>query len=159
MIMFSRIINKAIRIFVLFCRIQRIKILGVKMGKGAKIWGRIRIEGIPQNISFGDNCSINHGVLLEAGDYIHCGNNVTISAYCQIHTSYLGIDDWPNKNHYRKPVIIGNNVWIASCVIIQSGVEICDNVIVGANSVVLRTLREEGFYAGIPAKKIRDLKK
>ena len=153
-----KIYKKIYRILIMRIRILRFKVLGVNYGKNFKVWGKVIIEGNPKNITLGDNCSINHGVLLEAGDRISCGNNVTISAYSQIHTSSLLLNKWPQKIHVRKTVKICNNVWIASSVIIQAGVEVCDNVIIGANSLVLRSLYEDGFYAGSPVKKIKEIK-
>ena len=50
---------------------------------------------------------------------------------------------------------IGNNVTICSNSIVIGKITISDNVIVGANSVVLHDLEEEGTYVGSPAKKVR----
>jgi len=126
------------------------KLKGINYGRRLNVWGKIRVEGNPKNISIGDNCALNYGVILEAGDKITIGNNTIISAYSQIHTSYIDYKIKPYK-HVRKPVIIGNNVWITSGVIINAGVKIGNNVVVAANSVVLNDLEDNGFYAGCPA--------
>jgi acetyltransferase-like isoleucine patch superfamily enzyme len=49
---------------------------------------------------------------------------------------------------------IGNNVFIGSNAVILPGVKIPDNTIVGAGSVVIRSLKQVGTYFGNPAKKI-----
>jgi acetyltransferase-like isoleucine patch superfamily enzyme len=51
---------------------------------------------------------------------------------------------------------IGNNVSIGSNATILP-VNICDNVVIGAGSVVTKNIEEPGIYAGNPAKKIRSL--
>ena len=50
---------------------------------------------------------------------------------------------------------IGNNVTLCSNSIVIGKISIADNVIVGANSVVLHDLEEKGTYVGSPAKKVR----
>ncbi|MDF0533016.1 acyltransferase [Shewanella sp. A32] len=56
-----------------------------------------------------------------------------------------------------KPIVIGNNVYIGSGVIILPGVTIGDNVIIGAGSVVTKSLEAENVYAGVPARKIKTI--
>jgi sugar O-acyltransferase (sialic acid O-acetyltransferase NeuD family) len=49
---------------------------------------------------------------------------------------------------------IGKNVFIGSNAVILPGVKIPDNTIVGAGSVVIRSIKQLGTYFGNPAKKI-----
>ena len=52
-----------------------------------------------------------------------------------------------------EPTNIGNNVSIGSNATILP-VDICDDVVIGAGSVVTKNITEPGVYAGCPAKKI-----
>ena len=54
-------------------------------------------------------------------------------------------------------IVIGNNVWLGDKVSVLSGVNIGDNVIVGANSVVTKNVPSNCVVAGIPAKIIKKL--
>jgi len=56
-----------------------------------------------------------------------------------------------------KPVEIGSNVWIGDKVTILAGVSICSNVVIGANSVVSKSIEEPGVYGGVPSSLIRSL--
>jgi len=56
-------------------------------------------------------------------------------------------------------VVIGENVWITSRVIILPGVHIGRNSIIGAGSVVTHDIPPNTFAAGIPAKSIRRISK
>ncbi len=56
-------------------------------------------------------------------------------------------------------ITIGRGVWISSGSTILGGVTIVDNVVIAAGALVVRSCLEEGVYAGVPAKKIRELKK
>jgi acetyltransferase-like isoleucine patch superfamily enzyme len=55
-----------------------------------------------------------------------------------------------------KTTAIGNNVSIGSNATILP-VAICDNVVIGAGSVVTKNITQPGIYAGNPAKLMRAL--
>ena len=67
-----------------------------------------------------------------------------------------GIMDMSRYN--TKPVVIGSNVWISDKVTITKGVKICDNVVIGANSVVTKDIPSNSLAVGVPAKVIRVIK-
>lgn len=51
---------------------------------------------------------------------------------------------------------LGDNVVIGANTVLVGPLEICDNVVIGAMSLVNRSITEPGTYVGIPAKRIRD---
>ena len=55
-----------------------------------------------------------------------------------------------------KPTKIGNNVLIGSNATILP-VEICDDVVIGAGSVVTKDINKTGIYAGNPARFLREI--
>jgi len=55
------------------------------------------------------------------------------------------------------PIYIGKGVWIASRAIILAGVVIGDYSVIGAGSVVTRSVPERQLWAGNPAKFIKNL--
>jgi len=50
---------------------------------------------------------------------------------------------------------VGKNCYIWQGVITRSNISICDNVIIGAGSLVLKSIHEPGVYFGNPAKYIK----
>lgn len=56
-----------------------------------------------------------------------------------------------------KPIVIRENVWIATGVTILGGVTIGENSVVGAGAVVTKDVPSNCFVAGVPAKVIRSL--
>lgn len=60
-----------------------------------------------------------------------------------------------NQGYEKKRITIGSDIWIGANVTICAGVTICDKVVIGANSVVTKTINEPGVYVGIPAKKVK----
>ena len=59
---------------------------------------------------------------------------------------------------YALPVKINDNVWIGGGVIILPGVEIGENSIIGAGSVVNKSIPENSLAIGSPCKVVRSLK-
>ena len=55
----------------------------------------------------------------------------------------------------RRPIVIGNDVWIGTRVIVLPGVTIGDSAIIGAGSVVTKTVPPWAIVAGNPARFIR----
>jgi acetyltransferase-like isoleucine patch superfamily enzyme len=67
--------------------------------------------------------------------------------------------DFSNHNHSIKenPIIIGDNVWLGANVIILPGVELGNNCIVGAGSVVTKSFKKDNLViAGNPARIIKE---
>ena len=58
---------------------------------------------------------------------------------------------------YTKPVSIGNNCWICANVTILPGVTVGNGCVIGAGSVVTRSIPANSFAAGNPCRVIRTL--
>ncbi|AYM99966.1 acyltransferase [Chryseobacterium sp. 3008163] len=93
--------------------------------------------------------SVFDNTILEIGDG-------TIWSYgVGIHTAN---HDFFNRDIYiRKSIKIGKNCWIGHGAVITAGVELGDNVTVGANSVVTKSFPNNVVIGGIPAKIIKEL--
>ena len=86
---------------------------------------------------------------------------VNIGAYCFIGHSVVFINDVFSNNGPAngdktlwKKTKIGDNVSIGSNATILP-VVICDDVVIGAGSVVTKDINEAGVYAGNPARRIK----
>ncbi len=109
------------------------------------------------NIKVGKNVFINAccrfqdqgGIDIKDGVLI--GHNVTIATLNHDFNPQL------RQNIFPKPVKIGNNVWIGSDSTILPGVEIGDGAIIGAGSVVTKSIPNNCIAAGNPAKVIRKI--
>lgn len=128
-----------------------------------------RLEAYPVEnkvvLKFGKNVQINDYVHVSAMKNITIGNNVLMASKIFIsdlnHGSYSGEehdspDTPPNERKlYAKPVIIEDNVWLGEFVSVLSGVTIGKGTIVGANSVVSKSLPPYVIAVGTPAKPVK----
>ncbi|KIL49816.1 serine O-acetyltransferase [Jeotgalibacillus soli] len=103
---------------------------------------------VGMNSIIGKNLKIPHPTSIVIGDGVVIGDNVTLYQNVTLGKKKGNIDstrDYP---------IIGNNVTIFAGAQIIGNVLIGDGAVIGANSVVLEDVEENGVYAGIPAKKL-----
>lgn len=110
----------------------------VEIQKNVNIGDHTRIQShtfVCELVNIGKECFIGHGVMF-INDLFQTGKPA-------------GGDKTLWKN-----TTIGNNVSIGSNATILP-VEICNNVVIGAGSVVSKNITEPGIYAGNPAKLIR----
>lgn len=109
----------------------------VEIQNGASIGARCKIQShtfICDLVSIGDDCFIGHGVMF-------------------INDTFSNGGPAKGDRSLYKSTIIGKGVSIGSNATILP-VTICDNVVIGAGSVVTKDITNPGKYAGNPAKKI-----
>lgn len=131
-----------------------------------------RIECFPINptneklLKFGINVQINDYVHITAAYSVEIGNNVLMASKIYIsdcsHGSYIGNSDDSDprvtptdRTLSVKPVKIQDNVWLGEFVSVLPGVTIGEGTIVGANSVVTKSLPPYVIAVGSPAKPIK----
>lgn len=137
----------------------------------------------PHQVLLGDNCKVEHGVyfhydgIYSEGPSIIIGNNVfignltefniskkiTVGDNCLIasgckfvdHSHGFKLDMLINSQKgSREEIIIESDVWLGCNAIILEGVKIGQGAIIGASSLVNKSIPANEIWAGIPAKKI-----
>lgn len=150
-------------------RILKSGIVNVSFGENVTVVEPVNLFGctIGNNCLIGPFVEITNGVTI--GNYTkvqsHCFvcEMVSIGDYCFIGHGAMFINDLfssggPARGDKSKwkATTIGNHVSIGTNATILP-VTICDNVVIGAGSVVTKDITEPGIYAGNPARLIRKL--
>jgi acetyltransferase-like isoleucine patch superfamily enzyme len=105
-----------------------------KIGERCHLWA----GDSTGRISIGDDCRLAPEVFVTASDYgVEAG------------TRFL---DQPRR---EADVVIGNDVWLGGRVFVVAGVTIGDGCIVGAGSVVTKSLPPNSIAAGVPVRVIK----
>ncbi len=111
----------------------------LEIQKGVKIGHRCRIQShsfICELVTIGDECFISHGAMF-VNDLFGTGG--------------------PAENpELWRPTKLGNRVSVGTNATILP-VTICDQVVIGAGSVVTKDITVPGIYAGNPARLLRPL--
>jgi acetyltransferase-like isoleucine patch superfamily enzyme len=106
----------------------------------------------PGCMFFGESNSLATSILIE--DDVMMGSGVHI--YINNHRFDRMDIPFIDQGHYpAKPVILRKGCWIGANVIILPGVEIGENSVVGAGSVVTKSFPKGVVVAGNPAKFIK----
>ena len=140
---------------VIAIRALLMRLAGANVGKNLKIGGFVVID-YPSRLTFGDDVSINQFSKISAIGCIKIGNQVSIGHGVSILSS-----THPTSRTFKfdplimRSIELGSNVWIGANSTIMAN--ITDNCIIGAHSLVIKDIHEPGVYAGVPAKKVRDL--
>lgn len=115
------------------------------------------------SISMGDNCEVGPYVAIwgaggvKIGKNVHIGDHSTITSHSAKHIKPEDDDVWKPLDIGFAEIVIGDHVLICAHVVIGPGVHIGDHAMIGANSVVLSDVPANCFYAGSPARFIREL--
>lgn len=103
-----------------------------------------------------------HGSCIHAKKRIVIGNNCLIAANCQImdsnghDASFPNVEDRINTGGKVADVVIEDNVWLGTGVVVLPGVTIGYGSIISANSVVHKSIPAMTIAGGNPIKIIRN---
>jgi acetyltransferase-like isoleucine patch superfamily enzyme len=119
-------------------------------------WGGLLGEGM----RIGNHSCIGAYSYIGCAGFIEIGENVLIgpNIYLIAENHNFGNSDATIKEQgmSRKGIRIGNNIWIGANSKIIDGVTIGDNSIVGAGSVLTKSIPPNCIYAGVPARLIKE---
>ncbi|WEV59558.1 sugar O-acetyltransferase [Bifidobacterium sp. ESL0728] len=112
-------------------------------------------------LKIGERTFINMDLLIVGGGPITIGSDCLIGTRCSICTPNHAVPIKPRLEGWQRneDVIIGNNVWLGSNVVVCPGVTIGDNSVIGAGSVVVHDIPANSVAVGNPCKVIHEVPK
>ena len=111
------------------------------------------------NITTGKDFYINHNCVILDCAKVTFGKNVCIGPNCGFYTPEhpLKAEERIKDLEWAKPITIGDNVWLGGNVTVLAGVNIGDNAVIGAGSVVVKDIPSNVVAVGNPCKPIKNI--
>ena len=136
---------------------------GAQIGEGTRIW---HFAHVRKGAKIGRNCNLGKGVYVDAG--VEIGDNVKIQNFVSVYRGVTVEDDaflgpsatltndlLPRSTSEEWEIVptkIRRGASIGANATILCGVEIGENALVGAGSVVTRDVPPHGLVYGVPAR-------
>jgi len=115
-------------------------------------------EGV---IELGNNVRINQGTVIVAHSQVSIADDCLIGEYCSIRDANHEIRTGElirTQGHSTSAIKIENDCWLGRGAVILKGVTLHQGCVIGANSVVTKTVFNNAIAVGIPAKELKKRK-
>lgn len=111
----------------------------------------------PQRIKLGKFTfpGVSPGCYIQGKNGIEFGDNVRLGPNVGIVSANHDIADF-EKHIECEPIRIGNNVWIGMAAMIMPSVQIGDNVVIAAGSIVTKNIPSNSIVMGSPARVVKE---
>lgn len=111
------------------------------------------------NISVGQGTFINYDCFLDTFAAITIGTNCNLAMQVALVTSthVLGPQTKRGEALEGKPISIGDGCWLGARVMVLPGVQIAEGCVIAAGALVTGDCAANGLYAGVPARRIKEL--
>ena len=111
------------------------------------------------SIEIGTEALINYGCHVENAAPVVIGSRTALGMFVRIITSTHAVGPHEKRAGAwtARPVVIGDGCWIGTGATLLPGVTVADSCVVAAGAVVRDDCAADGFYAGVPARRVADL--
>ena len=133
----------------------------IKLGEGVSIGNKSLFTADQGSIAVGRNTTFNSNVHINAsvGGAIEFGESCLIGPNVVMRTAGHRFDNpglpIRKQGHISKNIILGDDIWVGSNVVILGGVEIGKGAIIGAGAVVTKNVPPMALAVGVPAEVIK----
>lgn len=100
-------------------------------------------------LEINEGAFINSGCSFNTRKKIYLGKNVLIGEGVKFYDHNHQVDDFYNVSFdlfEEAPIHIGDNCWIGSNCVVLKGVSICNNVVIGAGTILRKNIEESGVF-------------
>lgn len=111
----------------------------------------------PRSVSIGEGSFLNRQVFVDTE--VHLGRRVYVGPRAMFITARhpIGGPELRAAPGRPDPIHVGDGTWIGAGATILPGVTIASGCVIAAGAVVTRDCAQDGLYAGVPARRVRDL--
>jgi maltose O-acetyltransferase len=111
------------------------------------------------NIELGENFYTNYNLIILDCARVVIGDNVMIGPNVGIYTAGhpLPYEIRNQEYEFALPINIGDNVWIGGNVVINPGITIGNNSVIGSGSIVTKNIPADVVAAGNPCRVLRNI--
>lgn len=117
------------------------------MYAGVKVWA-------PWNLNVGEEAGIADGVILYTMAPIVIGRRAVISQGAHLCAGTHDYED-PGFRLYAEPITIGDDAWVCAEAFVHPGVTIGAGAVIGARSVVTKSMPDWMVCAGHPCRPLK----
>ncbi len=123
----------------------------------ADVFSRVIVTS--SRLSVGSHVTVNAGCLFDASAQITIGAHTRIGQRAMFITSThrIGSPDERAGERHDEPIVTGWGAWIGAGALVLPNVTIEDGCVIAACAVVTADCAANGLYAGVPARRIRNL--
>ena len=140
-------------------RLRIIRVLALRLMGANVAWTCMIMPGVkvlmPWNLEMGDHTALGRNTEILNFSPVRVGRMSVISQDCYVSTGSHDFEH-PHMPLIHAPIEIGSECWLAAGVFVCPGVTIPNGVVVGARSVIAKSLPDPwSVYAGNPCRRIR----
>jgi putative colanic acid biosynthesis acetyltransferase WcaF len=130
-------------------KVALLRSFGAKIGEGVVIKPRVNVH-FPWKLEVGDHAWIGEEVFILNFEPVKIGAQACISQRAFLCTGNHDYRD-PQFTYRNAPITIGGGAWIGASVFVGPGVEVGDEAVAAAGSVITRNVPANTIVAGNPA--------
>lgn len=112
---------------------------------------------VHRDVTIGAGTRMNRDVLIEDGVVIGTQVSIGRGVYLCTRSHELSGPQRRAGAAFHAAVTVGDGVWIGAHAVVLPGVTIAHGCVIAAGAVVTKNTAADGLYAGVPARRIRDL--
>lgn len=148
-VVLARLPNRLVR----RSRSRYLRILGAHVGDNVRLSSNIKVLGA-RNLVLGDDVSVANRVILDARGGLRIGSGALVGFESVLLTYTHAWPDPSRPIHHQgvvsKPIVVSPLSWIGMRVLVLPGAEIGRSSVIGAGSVVTKSVPDDVVAAGIP---------
>ena len=138
-------------------RARLLRWYGIACGNGTRVY-----EGVffgSSKVRLGADCFVSVGCFIDGSDWVDIGAHVHLGSGVRLLTSShdIGPSERRAGPNTTAPVRLEAGCWLGAGVLVMPGVTIARGCVVAAGAVVTTDTLPDGIYAGVPARRLREL--